>query len=257
MTKPGGKTAKQARLATNDSGKVASRHAVAGAVSAALVWLFWQSRPEWTAEMRLWRAVGDAAFMLLFVTLVMGPMTRLWKPFARVLVWRRYTGMWFALLALVHGLLILDGWARWSWATLLGYEFVPQLGRDARLEPGFGLANIMGLAALFWALILAVTSFDRAVQFLGGSAWKWLHQGAHTIFYLSAIHAAYFLFIHYTLSFHRVPPPPNWFRVPLLLLVGSVIVLQGLAFGTTVRERRRGRALPPRERTTVKGTAAG
>lgn len=191
--------------------------------------------------MRLWRAVGDAAFMLLIVTLALGPIARLRREFAPTLTWRRYTGIWFALVALVHGLLILNGWARWSLDRFLGYEFVPQMGRLVRLEPGFGLANIMGVVALLIALILAATSTDRAVQLLGGTSWKWLHNSAYTVFYLSAIHSAYFLFIHYTASFHRAPAPENWFRVPLLIIAMGLIALQGLAFSKTVRDRRNGR----------------
>lgn len=237
-------TKKDKKTRTGDAGKrgtVVSRHSIVGVIALVLVWMFWESRPEWDSEMRLWRAFGDAAFTLLFLTLIMGPATRLWGRLAPTLEWRRYTGVWFALMALIHGLLILNGWVRWDPNMLLGYEFVPQLSREARMEPGFGIANLLGLVALFWAIVLAATSFDRAVQFLGGSSWKWLQNGAHTVFYLSSIHAAYFLFIHFTLSFHRVPPPANWFQVPFLAMVGTVILLQGLAFAKTVRDRRRGR----------------
>lgn len=107
-----------------------------------------------------------------------------------------------------------------------------------RLESGFGLANIAGVVALLWALILAATSSDRATRFLGPSAWKWLHGGAYTIFYLVALHTAYFLFLHYTFSFHRPVPPPDWFRWPFLVLSGTVIGLQAAAFAVTVRRRR-------------------
>ena len=62
----------------------------------------------------------------------------------------------------LHGVLILNGWAQWSLRRFLGYEFVPQLGREARLEPGFELANLIGIVALVLALVLAATSSDRA-----------------------------------------------------------------------------------------------
>ena len=67
----------------------------------------------------------------------------------------------------------------------------------------------------------------------------WLPGFAHVVFYLVVLHAAYFLSMHYTLSFHRgVPPDPNWFRVPLLVLAGAVIALQIASSIRGVRQRR-------------------
>lgn len=217
-------------------------HASLVVLSAALIGLFWASRPEWSADMRLWKAVGDASLILLVATMVLGPLARLWRPIGRLLPWRRETGIWFGLLAIVHTVLILNGWARWSLAGLFGYEFVPQLGRTARMEPGFGLANLIGLIAIAWTLALLATSTDWAVRRLGPSAWKWLHSATQTIFYLVTAHVAYFLFIHYTQSFHREPPPLDWFRLPFVVVAGVVIVLQVAAFAVTVRRRRRGRS---------------
>ena len=37
----------------------------------------------------------------------------------------------------------------------------------------------------------AMTSFDRAVSFLGISSWKWLHSFTYVIFYLVALHSLY------------------------------------------------------------------
>lgn len=214
------------------------RHATVAATAALLVSLFWLTRLEWDAEMRTWRAFGDAAIVLLFVTLALGPAARLWRPLAVALPWRRETGVWSAVTALVHTILILNGWVRWDWGLFLGYELVPQLGRVARLEPGFGLANLIGLVALVWTLVLAATSSDRATRFLGPAAWKWLHSAAYVVFYLAVLHTLYFLFMHFTLSFHRLPPPENWFRWPLLLMGVTIVSLQVAAFVKTVRRRR-------------------
>jgi methionine sulfoxide reductase heme-binding subunit len=200
--------------------------------------VFWFSRLDWDIEMRTWRALGDAATALLFVSLALGPVARLWRPGVRALPWRRETGIWSAVLALVHTVLILDGWVSWDLGRLMGYEFIPELDRTIRLEPGFGLANLVGLVAMTWALVLALTSSDLAMRVLGGSAWKWVHQGAYIVFYLVVLHAAYFLFIHYTPSFHRDPPPVNWFGWPLLAMGGVVLSLQWAAFAATVRRRR-------------------
>lgn len=217
---------------------VAVRHAVVALIAAALIGAFWFGRMDWDAEMRTWRAFGDAAIVLLFASLALGPMARLWRRAGRALRWRRELGVWFAVAALVHATLILNGWVQWDFGRFTGYEFVPQLGRTARIEPGFGLANLIGLVALTWGLVLAATSSNRAVRALGPAAWKWLHHGAYVVFYLAVLHAVYFLFIHYTLSFHRMPPPPNWFRWPLLVMGLAVAGLQWAAFVATVRRRK-------------------
>lgn len=231
------------------------RHAGAALIAVASFGVFWASRPEWSWDMRLWKAVGDAALVLLLLTMAIGPLARLWRAAGRALPFRRELGVWFAVAATVHTVLILNGWARWSMAQLLGFEFIPQLGRTARMEPGFGLANIIGLVALVWALALAATSSDRALRRLGPSAWKWLHNGAHIIFWLTTVHVAYFLFLHYTLSFHKQPPPPDWFRAPFLVVATGIVLLQMAAFAVTVRRRRRGAAEPAAPTLTSAGTA--
>lgn len=218
---------------------IARRHTIVGIVAFFVTLFFWLTRPEWSPDMRLWRAFGDSAFIFLAVSLAIGPLTRLFTRAYRLLPWRREIGMWFAVLALIHGLLILNGWVTWDILRFLGYEYIPQAQRYIRLESGFGLANIMGVIALFWALILLATSSDRAVDFLGTSSWKWLHTGAYIIFYLTAIHIAYFMFMHYTVSFHRPVPPPNWFRFYSLLIVITVFFLQITAFIKTVRSQRK------------------
>ena len=208
-----------------------ARHFVVAATSAGLVGIFWATRSNWVSEMRLWKAVGDAAFVLLLAALAVGPVARLVPSARGLLRWRRQLGIWFALTATLHAVLILDGWARWSLRRFLGYEFIPQLGREARLEPGFGLANLIGSVALLLALILAATSSDWALRRLGRPSWAWLHRLAHTVLVLSLLHGSYFLFIHFTPSFHKAPPPNlDWFRIPFLMAGLTVIALQFLAF---------------------------
>ncbi len=220
--------------------RLLGRHGLVALVSFLLTLPFWFGRLNWDPEMRLWRAVGDSAVLLLFFTLAIGPLARLWPPAARLVAWRRETGIWYGLMAILHSLLILNGWARWDWLRFLGYEFIPVLGRTARIEPGFGLANLVGLVAVLLTLLLVATSSNWAIDRLGASAWKWLQYGAYTVFYLVVLHTVYFLFIHYTVSFHRpVPPEPNWFRIPFLLLAASIPLLQIAAFLRTVSRRQR------------------
>lgn len=219
--------------------RAVARYVVVGAVGGALIYAFWLTRPQWDPEMRRWKAVGDASLLLLYATVSIGPATRLWPKAGRFLRYRREVGVWFGLLALVHTFLVLDGWARWDVRRFLGYEYIPELGRLVRLEPGFGLANILGLVAVLITIPLIATSTDWAMRVLGGSAWKFLHNATYVIFWLVVLHTAYFLFLHYTAHFHRVPPPPDWARFPFVGLTLAVLGLQSLAFVVSVRRRSR------------------
>ncbi|WP_412026473.1 ferric reductase-like transmembrane domain-containing protein [Deinococcus yunweiensis] len=215
---------------------LAVRHGVVAGAAVVLTVGFVLSRPEWSMEHRVWRALGDAGLLLLFTSLAIGPAGVLWPRLARLRAWRREVGIWFGLLALLHTAVILQGWLRWDMARLLGYEYVPQLGRVARLEPGLGLANLLGLAAAALTLMLLVTSSDRAIRRLGPSAWKFVQLASYPVFYLSALHTAYFVFMHFSASFHRpVPTDANWFRLPFLALTALLIALQVAAFVKTTR----------------------
>ena len=110
-------------------------------VSAGLVGVFWSTRSNWVDEMRLWKAVGDASYVLVLAALALVQLTKLIPSTRPWLPWHRQIGIWFAVTATLDGALIFNGWAPWSPRRFLGYEFVLQLGREARLEPGFGLAT--------------------------------------------------------------------------------------------------------------------
>lgn len=222
------------------------RHCVVGLFGALVAYLFWLSRMEWDSQMRTWRAVGDAAFMLLFLTLTIGSLAKIWpKTFAVFLTWRRALGIWFALFALVHSLLIWNGWARWSVQRLLGYQELAisgLAGQPILIDPGFGLANLMGLVALFWGLVLFAVSSDTVIKMLGVTAWKHIQNYVNLILYLVVLHVAYYLFLHYELHlrnifFQRAVPNPNWFQFWFLGLVVVLLLLQTTSFVVSVRRR--------------------
>lgn len=222
------------------------RHLLIGLIAIGLALPFWYGRLDWDPEMRLWRAAGDSSFLLLVFTMAIGPIAKQWSSAGRLVPWRRETGIWFGLIALLHTFLVWKGWARWDVWRFLGYEFVPELNRLARLEPGFGLSNIIGMVAIFLTLVLMATSSNRAIKLFGSSSWKWLQYGSYTVFYLVVIHTLYFLFLHFTASFHRpVPDDPNWFRYPFLILALIVPILQANAFVKTVKGRSRQRDSSP------------
>jgi sulfoxide reductase heme-binding subunit YedZ len=220
------------------------RHVLVGIIASALVYLVWALNATWSPDMQLWKAFGGGSFFLLWFAMLIGPAAVLWKPLTRFTSYRREVGIWFFLISAVHGYLILDGWVRWGVWEFFGYQYIPQLETYLRVESGFGLSNLMGLVALVLALVLASTSFDKAVSWLGVSSWKWLHMLSYVIFYLAALHVVYFAFIHYTPSLQRVvmEQPTNYPDNPLkyyyLFAIISVFVAQCLAFIKTVRRQR-------------------
>ena len=221
------------------------RHLLVGAISALLVYFVWYLNSNWSPDMRLWKAFGGASFFLLWFTLFVGPASKVFKKINKIISWRRETGIWFFVISFVHGYLVIDGWARWSVWSFLGFQYVPQIDMYVRAEPGFGLANLMGLLAVVFSLILASTSFDRVVSFLGISSWKWLHMFAYVIFYIGALHAMYYAFIHFQPSLSRIMMglpsdyPENPLRFYYLGAFLSVFVVQVWAFVKTVNNQRK------------------
>jgi DMSO/TMAO reductase YedYZ heme-binding membrane subunit len=243
------------------------RHTVVAALSGFMVYAFYLSYgawgvepalwPDWREDHPLWRAFAHAAFVLLFLSLAVGPSARLWRPFARFLPWRRELGIWFAVLSLAHGYVIWDRWARWSVAGLFGFEYIDDLGSYILFRPEVAIMNLMGLVALPMILLLAFTSSDGAMRLLGPS-WKWLHGAlVHTVFYILMLRGILYLFLFFQFS----PPnwriyPPIWFLYVFLGLGLLLVVLQATAFAmTTLQGRRRERPLSRLQTAGIVGVA--
>jgi sulfoxide reductase heme-binding subunit YedZ len=208
------------------------RHISILLVSVLGTYVFLESRAEWS-EMHRWnRAVGDVSILLIASSMAIGPLTRIWPTFRPALPWRRELGIYGILLATIHAVIILAGWVEWDLYRLFGYEFHPQFIRYVMLRHGFGLANLIGIVALLYGLVLAFSSNDWSQRLLGGSVWKFLQQGAYILWMLIVIHTAYFLYLHFQ-DFHRSVPDPNWAQWPFAGLVTVVALLQLIAFMKT------------------------
>ncbi len=217
---------------------ILKRHLAVGLLGILITIFFWFSRMDWVPEMRLWKALGDTSLILLYVTLALGPLVRFISSLGWALSFRRELGIWFGVYALAHTILILNGWLFWDLGKLMGYEFIPTMGREVRLESGFGMANIAGLIAVLIMLPLMITSADRAIRYLGASAWKYMHMSIYPILYLVAIHSAYFMYIHFTESFHRPPAPVNWAQIPFAIATAAVFGVLAAGYTRTVMRRR-------------------
>lgn len=210
-------------------------------LSAVSVLALAESRTEWS-PMHLWnRAFGDASLLLVALAMAVGPLARLWSRARRFLPWRRELGVWGTLLAVVHTVIILDGWLQWNLIRIFGYELHPGLGQYVMLQHGFGLANVVGIVALAYGAVLAASSNDLSQKLLGGSVWKFLQQGAYVLWALVLTHTAYFLYLHFQ-DFHQRVPDPNWLQWPFVGLVLLVAGLQVTAFWKTWRTKRKRRA---------------
>lgn len=213
-----------------------SRHVKSLLLAVALVYGFSVLRSEWSLMHQWNRAFGDASLVLIALVMVLGPLSRLWRPASRFLLWRRELGIWGFVAGLIHAGFILFGWVALEWQRLFGFEFHPQLQQYVMFDKGFALGNVIGILALVYGLILSLTSNDASQRWLGMSIWKYIQQGAYILWAMIVAHTAYFLYIHF-LDFHRQTPEPNLLRWPFVGLVVFVLALQTLATIRTWRLR--------------------
>ncbi len=221
-------------------------------VSAIMVYLFYISYsswgvkpalwPDWGVAHAFWRAWAHAAFIFLFLALIIGPSAKLWHPFSRFISWRRELGIWFAILSTVHGYVIWDRWAQWDIQRLFGLEYAENLGSYVMFRPEVGIMNMMAIMIFPMMVLLLITSSDRAVNFLGMSSWKWLHNSLiQVIFYVIMLRGVLYFFFFFEPSLPELRIyPPIWFAYPFLWMALFAVTLQAAAFIKTVLKQRGG-----------------
>ncbi|WP_404448648.1 ferric reductase-like transmembrane domain-containing protein [Sutcliffiella horikoshii] len=165
---------------------------------------------------------------MLGIVLLMGPLSYFYKPLQKQIVWRRTLGIWSAIYALLHTIVILDGWVEWNLERLF-FIFTPP-GQPWILHPGFALANMIGILALIYYLMLTVTSNDWSIKLLGKKSWKYLQQKTTVLYTLVILHTLYFLFFH-------EPENPNWFKGPFIVMIVFIFILRVSAFLKAVKRK--------------------
>jgi len=174
-------------------------------------------------------AFARTSFILLFITMGIGPLMKLKKPkdvsspLKTPWTWRSEFGLWFTITGLLHVVFVLNGRPNWNILKSLGGG----IGGG-----GYGLANLLGYIALIWAVILAITSFGKVIKFLGVKSWKWLHSFAYVLFYLVATHLIYFQF------FSNYGGGPDWFGWTAVVMTIIIIGAQSMAFIKTIINKR-------------------
>lgn len=215
------------------------RYVLAILVFALLSALFSIGRGE-MHPVHFWnRLIADASFVLLCLTLLIGPAAHFFKPLWPLLPWRRELGVVGALAALAHVLIYMQVF-RWN---PLGFFFDLKADRLPLLRNAFASSNWVGLLALGIMLVLGVTANDFSQKWLG-KGWKFLQQQNYTLYALALMHVLLFLYLVYVrrdAASSRVIVPVFWG------LSAATVGLQTAGFIRTVwLNARRRKILPER-----------
>ncbi|MDQ0255613.1 DMSO/TMAO reductase YedYZ heme-binding membrane subunit [Evansella vedderi] len=170
------------------------RHVTSATTMWILVVLYLNAFGGFEYNIHSWnRAFANVSVVLYAVTLAIGPLARLWRPASQALAWRRETGIWATIAAVVHVGIFWEG--AYGWAGWRGF-FYPGRGEADMLIGGgaFNLANVVGLVALVYAIILAITSNDASQRWLK-SGWSWIQKRSTTMWFLVLLHT--WLFAYY------------------------------------------------------------
>ncbi|MCV6584035.1 MAG: ferric reductase-like transmembrane domain-containing protein [Marinibacterium sp.] len=143
------------------------------------LWVFLYLTPEALGHARpvdpaihRMRAFGACAFVMLTVILCIGPLARLDTRFLPLLYNRRHFGVLTCSVALTHAFFALN----WYFAFSPTEKYAALLGSNTSYGQLAGFPyEILGVFALLAMLLLAVTSHDFWLKFLGPPLWKRIH----------------------------------------------------------------------------------
>ena len=132
-------------------------------------------------------AFGACAFTMLTVILGIGPLARLDRRFLVLLYNRRHLGVLTFLVGLMHAIFMLE----WFWAQGSFADLVAEMTNWSDYGRFIGFPfKALGIGALAIMLLLAVTSHDYWLAFLGPRVWKALHMALYGAYGLAIMHVA-------------------------------------------------------------------
>ncbi len=120
------------------------------------------------------RATGDWTLRLLCVVLAITPL-RVTLGLPALARLRRMAGLFVFFYSLLHLL-------AYAWFDM-GFE-VDEVALDIAKRPFI----LVGFLAFVLLTALAATSFNRAVRWLGGRRWQWLHRSVYAVAGLAVLH---------------------------------------------------------------------
>lgn len=141
--------------------------------------------PNATLETLLIRGLATAAFLLLHIILVIGPLCRLDARFLPLLYNRRHMGVSMFMLALAHSVFSIIQFHTLGDVNPLVSIFVSNTHFDSIVRFPF---QPLGLLALVILLFMAATSHDYWLRALTAPAWKALHMLVYVAYGLIVLH---------------------------------------------------------------------
>jgi methionine sulfoxide reductase heme-binding subunit len=196
-------------------------------VFAAIGKLRWRGNHAISDEILVLRALGTCAFVMLNVTLCLGPLARLDRRFLPLLYNRRHLGVATFLLGAAHGLLSLGFYHGFGVISPVASLLTSNTQYRSILAFPF---EILGLIALLILFLMAATSHDFWLKNLTPATWKWLHMLVYVAWALLVLHVALGALRSERSIAYRA------------MLAGTVIVVTGLHLVAGRREVQRDRA---------------
>ncbi len=133
------------------------------------------------------RALGSCAFLMLTLILCIGPLARLDRRFLPVLYNRRHFGVLTCVVAAAH----LDAVLGWYHAFAPIDPWVSLLSSNPAFGSFIGFPfEYLGLLAFAILLVMAATSHDFWLSFLGPPLWKALHMLVYLAYGAVVMHVA-------------------------------------------------------------------
>lgn len=120
------------------------------------------------------RATGDWTLRFLCIVLAVTPL-RVMTSTPQLARFRRMLGLFMYFYAFTHLL-------SYSWFDM-GFD-VPDIAKDIAKRPFI----LVGFSAIVLLTPLALTSFNRAIKFMGAKRWKTLHKLVYAIAFLAILH---------------------------------------------------------------------
>ena len=179
---------------------------------------------EVSSPILVMRALGTLAIVLLHITLAIGPLARLWPRATFLLANRRHLGVTVFLVAALHALVVYGFYGGFGVQN-------PVLAVLVRPDGTAGY-EFLGFVALLILFVMAATSHDFWLAFLGAGVWKALHMAVYVAYALVVAHVAF--------GVMQSEASPVY---PAMLLAGA-LVLGVLHLAAGVREWRRDSTVP-------------